>query len=217
MKKINKENEPTSLYAYRNQKGAVYDGPNFTPKVKNDIKESLLAEQGHICAYCMQSINKSNMKVEHFLCQSNEDHKQHQLDYKNLLGCCNGGEGKRKNEQTCDTRKGANDLLYSPAKNEHHNRLKIKYLGNGIIASDDFKFNAQLNDTLNLNNTRFKKNRVEVSDATDYFLNNKVGSRTKAELKKVLNKLIGLDKHGKYKPFHGYASYFLEKKIKRMK
>tara|TARA_R110001632_G_scaffold214612_3_gene341368 strand:+ start:4708 stop:5355 length:648 start_codon:yes stop_codon:yes gene_type:complete len=215
MNKIHKIREPSSLRVYRNQKNAIYDGPNFTPDVKNDIKDSLLEEQGHICAYCMQGIKKSNMKVEHFLCQ--HSHRNQQLNYKNLLGCCKGGEGSKKSQQTCDTRKGSDILLYSPAMKPHHNKLKIKYLINGTITSDDIKFNAQLNNTLNLNNTRFKKNRVEVSDAINSFLNKEAGSRTKAELQKVLNKLIGLNKHGKYKPFHGYASYLLEKRIKRMK
>ena len=54
MKHILKNNEPTSLRIYRDSTpNATYTGfPS-----KKDIQESLLDEQGHICAYCMQRIS----------------------------------------------------------------------------------------------------------------------------------------------------------------
>lgn len=46
---IRKGDEPRSLTLYRKSAYAYYDGCN-----KNDIRDSLLKEQGYLCAYCMR-------------------------------------------------------------------------------------------------------------------------------------------------------------------
>ena len=58
MRKIVKGLRPYELAHYISRPDAVYDGPHFTG-VKEKIRISLLAEQGHLCAYCMQRISKS--------------------------------------------------------------------------------------------------------------------------------------------------------------
>ena len=35
-------------------------------EARTELKESLLKEQGYLCAYCMARIDKDHMKVEHF-------------------------------------------------------------------------------------------------------------------------------------------------------
>jgi hypothetical protein len=42
-----------------------------------------------------------------------------QLEYKNLLGACQGGEGQKPNKQHCDTKKGNIDLTFNPADPAH--------------------------------------------------------------------------------------------------
>jgi uncharacterized protein (TIGR02646 family) len=116
MLEIEKQKEPTVLTTYRTQPDAQYDGPEFTP-VKAQIRLSLLAEQGYLCAYCMQRINEKNMKVKHWACQT--AHPDKQLSYRNLLACCKGNEGSSPRDQTCDTKKGDSPLTYSPANSSH--------------------------------------------------------------------------------------------------
>lgn len=86
---INKTHEPNSLTEYRKTIGSSYKGlPSHT---KDELRESLLKDQGYICAYCMKPIHKVNdTKVEHYIPQENAN----ELDYHNLLAVCTGNEGQ---------------------------------------------------------------------------------------------------------------------------
>ena len=64
--------------------------------VREDVLNDLLYEQGHICAYCMRSINSNSASIEHIVGQSfindkNENiGKNKDTDYKNMLAVCDG-------------------------------------------------------------------------------------------------------------------------------
>lgn len=211
---INKGKEPDSLTEYKTQPEAQYDGPHFTA-VKEDIRAALLAEQGYICAYCQQRINKDNMKVEHWACQSH--HADKQLSYKNLLGCCEGLEGENKKHQTCDTRKANMSLKYSPAQQQHQINSRVYYLSNGIIKSKEADFDRQLNDVLNLNSTfqnnRLVKNREAAIKTIKSQLNRSQGTRTKADIKRLMTKVHARNTDNMFKPFYGVMLHYLEKKL----
>lgn len=81
---IQKGKEPLSLTEYKKQPYAYYDGCN-----KDDIRSSLLREQGYLCAYCMRRINKEHMKIEHWRPEKVLTEAQ-KLDYRNMLGVCEG-------------------------------------------------------------------------------------------------------------------------------
>lgn len=49
---IKKKSEPHSLTIYKKTINASFD--NQPSKVKEDLRKSLLEEQGYICAYCMK-------------------------------------------------------------------------------------------------------------------------------------------------------------------
>ena len=78
MKRIVKGREPQSLLEHRLKSFADYD--NYSEK--DELRESLLTEQGHICCYCMQRISADRMKIEHW--QSQDEYEELQLDYNNL-------------------------------------------------------------------------------------------------------------------------------------
>ncbi|MDM8525380.1 hypothetical protein QUF80_18595 [Desulfococcaceae bacterium HSG8] len=141
MRKISKGPQPYELAHYRSRPDAVYDGPYFT-EVKEKIRISLLAEQGHLCAYCMQRISEGTMKVEHWQCQRHFPERQ--LDWQNMLGVCPGNQGLPGNSQTCDTRKGDADLCLNPADHEHHARLEICYTRDGRIHSHNAEFDTEI-------------------------------------------------------------------------
>ena len=88
---IKKNSEPRSLTEYKKTVNSSFD--NLPSNVKNDIRESLLKEQGYICAYCMKRIESSDVKIEHYKARNSEN----ELDYKNLLAVCKGNEGSPKN------------------------------------------------------------------------------------------------------------------------
>lgn len=108
MKRIIKGKETLSLVEHRLKPFADYD--NYSEK--DELRVSLLTEQGHICCYCMQRISDSRMKIEHW--KSQDDYPELQLDYNNLLGACQGGEGSPKHLQHCDTRKGNTEITINP-------------------------------------------------------------------------------------------------------
>ncbi len=213
MRAIEKKNEPHELTEYRLKPHATYDGDaSFTP-IKTKVREQLLAEQGHLCAYCLQRIDAATMKVEHWQCQ--DAHPAAQLDYKNMLGTCPGNEGQPPKNQTCDTRKANADLKYNPANPSHRIENQIRYLGNGKLSSDDSVFDQQLNSVLNLNYSRLVENRKSVIDAVNKLLATKVGSRTPAQIQKIREDWVVPKTDGHLRPYNGVAIYFLTKRLTR--
>jgi hypothetical protein len=161
----------------------------------------------------MQRIHADTMKIEHWLCQDN--HPEAQLDYKNMLGACLGNEGQPPKNQTCDTRKGKADLKYHPANLVHCIDRQIKYLGNGKISSDDPEFDQQLNCVLNLNYSRLVQNRKKIVGDVIDLLSKKEGSRTPAQIQKILEHWVIPNRNGQLQPYSGVAIYFLTKRLKQ--
>lgn len=58
---IQKAREPHSLTQYKKQENANYG--NLPSNVKDDIRLSLLKEQGFLCAYCSRRIKSNQMKI----------------------------------------------------------------------------------------------------------------------------------------------------------
>ena len=162
MKQIVKNQPPKSFIEFCNKPFAIYDGSDFP---KDDLRQSLLSEQGHICCYCMKRIPEHSspyMKVEHYKCQDNFGALQ--LTYTNLFGACTGNEGQPKIKQTCDTKKGNVELTISPTSTLPICETLFKYNAEGEISSinGDAEINRQLKDVLNLNMQTLKDGRSEI-------------------------------------------------------
>src|SRR5690606_5789490 len=161
MKQINKIQEPNSLVQHRANPPAFYNG--LSQAAKEELRQNLLSEQGHICCYCMKRIPESTnpyMKVEHYKCQ--DYYPDLQLTYSNLFGACCGGEGKPKKLQTCDTQKGNQLLTINLLTNAPNCETLLRYNANGEIGSDNDEIDKQLNEILNLNMQTLKDGRREV-------------------------------------------------------
>lgn len=87
--------EPKALTDYKKTPGVTYDG--LGGDIKVIIRESLLDEQGYICAYCMGRISSTdNCTIEHYISQNRherspfleEEHKRQSLLYSNMCGVC---------------------------------------------------------------------------------------------------------------------------------
>lgn len=226
MKQITKVSEPNSLTQHRAKTHSSYD--NLPADAKNDLRNSLLSEQGHICCYCMKRIPEKvnsdgiityEMKIEHHQCQDNFQYLQ--LAYYNLLGACMGNEGKPKKLQTCDTKKGNLSLTINPTLNNPTCETLFKYNSDGEICSivNDAEINRQINEILNLNMQTLKDNRKKIYLEVQKRI--EAGSKQHAtkqlkirhfeqERNKWLNKV-----DGKYKEFCMVAVYYLTKKIKQ--
>ena len=161
MRSITKGGEPVSLSQHRQTPYSDFD--NFQDK--DLLRQALVAEQRELCCYCMGRIRPSgqSMKIEHWLCQAY--YPDEQLNYRNLLGACLGGEGQPAHKQHCDTRKGDLELRWNPADPTHQIESRVRYEMDGSIRGDETLFDDQLNEVLNLNLPLLRQERKSLLDA----------------------------------------------------
>lgn len=166
---IKKSAEPTELTKLRKkaiEKGLSPEEAYNTLKgdTKKIVRQSLLQEQGHLCAYCMCSIPRNDVsagvapiRIEHYIPRNPEDGRDvgQGLDYTNLLAVCNGNEADRTQKHsyidlTCDAhRENTEFLKINPCKPE--TLASICYSVDGKIDATDPDVRTDLVDTLNLN------------------------------------------------------------------
>jgi uncharacterized protein (TIGR02646 family) len=212
MKSIQKGREPNSLIEYRAGQTQPYSKNVFDYFAhKDELRESLLQEQGYLCCYCMRRIAASTMKIEHWASQS--QYRESALSYDNLLGACYGGEGKPFAAQHCDTHKGNTPLTLNPVQVGDCERL-IRYTASGEILSDVPQIDTDLNETLNLNLGWLKMNRAAIVRAVIEGLKRKQpkGTWTRPLIEKEINRWRTL-KNGKYREYCQVAIYILEKRV----
>lgn len=217
MKRIIKNHEPVSLTEHRASAHADFDN-----LYKDDVRASLLEEQGHICCYCMKRIPETNInpstKIEHFLCQ--KYHSDQELNYGNMLLACSGQEGLPGHLQTCDTRKGNQTLSFNPSDQTRNIEDLIKYKSNGEIYSSDDRFNEELETVLNLNVNTLKNNRRIIYEEIQKRIINegrKLGSKAlkKRFLQQEKAKLLNLH-NGKFKEYCMVGVYVIDKKLSKL-
>lgn len=209
MRNIDKGLGPPSLTAHRQTPHSDYD--NYEDK--DALRHALADEQRGLCCYCMGRIRPEvgAMKIEHW--QSRADHPGKQLDYRNLLGTCMGGEGKPFSDQHCDTRKGDNELSKNPANPEHAIEALVRYDPDGTIWSNDSMFDNQLNQILNLNLFRLKEHRKSVFDsALEWWRKEKRhGPVLRQKIEREINKRLTLG--GMLAPYCQVAVWLLNRKL----
>lgn len=202
---IKKGQIPNSLVTYKKKIGASYK--NLDSSCKKDIRQQLLEEQGHLCAYCMSRISERKMKIEHY--ESQSLHVEKQLDYGNMLGVCKGGEGL--GYATCDTARTPENLKVNPQQ-EQSVKL-INYRPDGTITSDDDDIKHDLQFSLNLNHPYLKHNRREANNNFIRILEKKrSGTWKKTQLETIRKSLVEQEKR---MPYCGIILFNLDRKLRR--
>jgi uncharacterized protein (TIGR02646 family) len=201
---------------YRRTPGAAY--ANLPHAVKDELREQLAREQGYLCCYCMQRIwpAPDGMKIEHWASQTHPATTHRQLDWKNLLGACKGGEGSPQRDQHCDTRKGDTPLTVNPTE-ERCERL-LRFLADGTIDSDERAIKDDINQTLNLNQALLKNNRRAILAAFLEAMARKHPSATwsEAAMEKELAVLQHPNAGGMLSPYCQVPIYWLKKRMGRL-
>ena len=160
---IKKGSPPASFINYTKTRA---EDPKYRPtfddmpkKIKDDLRSSLLKEQGFLCAYCMKPLADSgaDVKIEHYEPRNADN----ELEYGNLLAVCYGGEGKSYESQTCDTHKGGARLSINPQKFQHV--LMLSYRNDGKICISDEVMQNDLDNILNLNVESILKSRRKLN------------------------------------------------------
>ena len=107
MRKISKNKEPNAWLQYRLTSDATYQS---TP----ELRQSLLEEQGYLCAYCMRRIpgkdsnSNEDSRIDHILSRSNNPDLS--LSYSNMVICC---PGAINSDFHCDKSKGENNISFN--------------------------------------------------------------------------------------------------------
>lgn len=196
MIEIKKQNEPRELLAYHQQTFASY--ADMPPDVKKKVIDSLLAEQGHLCAYCMSRINNNDGKhkvtIEHCLPQAVST-EQDRLSYKNMLAVCWGNRDAHANDdKSCDAKRGSlpkeQQIMKKINVFDEKTLIDIQYASDGTIFSDNPEVDEDLNKRLNLNceARRLKACRLQALRALHSAINRKYPNKTAS--KKYFQKLL---------------------------
>lgn len=210
---IEKGREPDSLTKYKKEKFAYYDG--F--KEKDDIRKHLLEEQGHLCAYCMRRIDMKHMKIEHWYPEDLLSDLEC-LDYKNMLGACEGHiTGTKGCDDTCDTHKGNAVITVNP--HDENTIKKVNYrTATGEIYSDDEDIQRDLDEILNLNSEKhsLKGNRKAMlnSAITEMSKLQRNGIWKKKNIEDMIIYYQSSDSDGKKKEYAGIVLWYLQKKLR---
>lgn len=206
MRKINKGPEPIKWKQYRKTPGVKYQS---IP----ELRDSLLKEQGYICAYCMRKVphkdknSTEDSRIEHIKCR--EKYPEEELVYSNMVICC---PGAINSDFHCDKKKGTEDISFTPFDQCFIDSLSYSS-SNGKIKSSVSEWDREIDKVLNLNNTLLKKNRLEVLDAVIHELKKKKSWR-KGTIEKLLASWNNLDEEGNFKPYNGIVVWYLRKKLK---
>ena len=214
MRAIAKSPEPPSLTTHRHTPHCNYE--NYADK--DGLRHALVTEQHGLCCYCMGRIrnHSKSMKIEHWRCQRRYSCKQ--LDYRNLLGACMGGEGQPRSLQHCDTRKADLDLCWNPADPTRHVETWIRYEADGGIRSVDDAFDEQLNVVLNLNLKYLQNNRKELLNGIiEWWRLEKKrfqGPVPRSRFERKRNRLI--EGTRKFQPYCQVAVWWLEQRLAKM-
>ncbi len=206
MIQITKNKEPKSWCEHRQTPGAKYEPTE-------DLRKSLLEEQGYICAYCMRRIptkdsnSNETTRIEHIVPQATGIMD---MDYSNMVVCC---PGAIDGDFHCDKKKEMQTISFSLFDANFIKTLSYKS-GTGEIISTNPLFNQQINEVLNLNHPKLQRNRKEVLQG----LISTLGKRSqwrKSEIVKTRD-YFATKHNGKFSPYCGIAVWFLNKKLDRL-
>ncbi|RKZ73335.1 MAG: TIGR02646 family protein [Gammaproteobacteria bacterium] len=125
MKSIKKGNEPKELMEWK-QKGFTKFKSLRRSKVKSEVKNALMEEQGYICCYCEQELIATDSHIEHFLPQDSYPEKA--LDFSNMLCSCQD-QIKKGEPRHCGNLKGNNEISISPLDEDCESFFKYTYDG----------------------------------------------------------------------------------------
>jgi len=202
MIRIKKNAEPFDWKRYRETPGVSYEA---RPK----LRDSLLKEQGYLCAYCMCRISREKSRIEHL--QSRKNHPEKQLNYNNMVICC---EGNHNGKESCDRKKGDRDITFNLFSDKDIATLRYSSR-DGTIRSTNPTYDDELNKLLNLNNGTLKDNRHQAYRGLITELSKK--KWTPKTLRKQREEWAARDEEGQFSPYLGIVLWHLDKWLSRHK
>lgn len=213
MIQIKKGTEPKKFQEFKQQNPQAHFD-DMPPDIKAILRQSLLEEQGYLCAYCMSKI-RDRVKIEHY-----EPRNAHnELEYSNLLAVCTGNSaGNQFEHQHCDTKKGNRRLHINPQNIDHIKQISYRSDGT-IYAKDNDDFNDDLNFTLNLNDEHgyLKANRKKALDVLKKKILSNFGDKVVGCVfaEKLLKTYLSKNRSGELTPYCGILIDYLTRHLKK--
>ena len=209
MRYIQKGNEPPSFTIWKQQ--SIDDCPstweNFRKPQKSEVLDSLLQEQGFICCYCGQAIDRKHSHIEHF--QPRTHYPSLSVDYFNLLACC-PGYGKDDPDKTpqefCGHYKKDQELPISPLDRDCSTHFR--YSGCGEVLSNSESPSCPVKETIEilaLNHPTLKRAREEAIEG----ILQDIDTFSDDELRKLMSSYDQPDATGKLEEFCNVIIYTL--------
>jgi len=194
MKFIQKLNEPPELTHWKKQQQSAEVNCNYgclqNPE-KQKVHESLLKEQGYICCYCCNRIEKSSSHIEHFAPQSKTDDAL-SVNYRNLHASC-GSTGNWPKH--CGNHRENFPVPISPLDTQCESYFTYKADGKISVVENHLRQNdvEKTIDVLALNSYDLKESRQQAFEVlTDL---------TDDEANLLIKKYLDQDKNNKFVPF----------------
>jgi len=210
MKFIQKGIEPVELSEWKALANEDWqpDWENLQNPQKAAVYKALLNEQGYICCYCEQRIDKSTSHIEHF--KPRETYPELSLVYDNFLCSCPGWkEGKSTDPQEHCGASKANwfdeNLMVSPLESECEKYFQYTQVGeirpNYAAPEQKAKAAEATIEHCKLNHAILLKMRDETLDGLD--------DLTQDEALQLIKSYQQRDSKGQYQPFCTAIIYFL--------
>lgn len=188
LKYIEKQSPPQSFLQYSSSRGASFEDLSKNHlEIKQELRCSLVEEQGHICCYCGCRIKTTDAIVEHL--NPRQKYPKLQLEYFNLLASCDGGQSKRsigkEYPSCCDDHK-SNDLIkVHPLLADCESRFIFDEDGDIICAPDDDEAKQAI-EILNLKSPALRHRRKAAIAGYSYYPK---GHDWKTEVENLMRKI----------------------------
>jgi uncharacterized protein (TIGR02646 family) len=222
MRFIQKHQEPSEFDTWKQQSNADWqpNWENFQKPEKITVHNALLEEQGYICCYCGQLIDRATSHIEHF--QPRTHYPELSLSYGNFLASC-PGYPTDENPQTqppklpqefCGQKKGAwyeTDLTVSPLDRDCTSYFRYTEVGEILPTKETPKAKAAgvTIQELGLNHAVLTLSRKRIIDGV---LQN-IESLTTQEIQQLIDLYDRPDTSGKFTPFCAAIIYRLQAEL----
>ena len=148
-------------------------------------------------------------RIEHIL--SRDNHEDLQLDYSNMVLCCNGNIS---GECHCDVSKKSSDITFNLFSDAFLNTISYdsgRGTTKGTIKCSNNTYEDEIKNILNLNNAQLRANRSSALYGAVLMLGK--GNWPKAKIAREITKWTNKDNEGKHKPYCGIVTWYLQKKL----
>ena len=209
MKYIQKGKEPQNFSDWKTTQkslGVNYNYKSFRNPEKDSVHSSLLSEQGYICCYCCQRVDKTNSHIEHLDPQSKTD-AELSVEYTNMLASCGRDTNKPgyRWPEYCGNKKGDLAIEVSPLQANCEEFFDYSSTGEILPTANNLAHQKDAQTTikvLGLNHYDLTQGRIQALEALEGI--------TQEDAELLAQVCQQMNAQGRYQPFCNAVLYFLK-------